>query len=100
MQVVCKLDLFHSSNTVLYIIKGYKLSISDGVFDIIKRPLLYKEHHLQWRIQEFQNEGGGGSGAVELLGSGDCFDVPSHIPIPCAFIVRVENKIHIVNIAY
>ena len=30
--------------------------------------------------------------------SDDCFDVPSHIPY--AFVVSVENKIHIVNIAY
>ena len=27
----------------------------------------------------------------------DCFDAPSHIPY--AFVMRVENKIHIVNIA-
>ena len=32
----------------------------------------------QWRIQELQNQGRG-PGAVEFLGSGDCFDAPSHI---------------------
>ena len=32
-----------------------------------------------------------------LFRSGDCFDAPSHTPY--AFVVRVENKIHIVNIA-
>ena len=37
-------------------------------------------------------------GALELLGSGDCFDVSSHIPF--AFVLRVENKIHIVNISF
>ena len=40
---------------------------------------------------------GHGPGAVEFLGSGDCFDAPSHIPN--VFVVRVVNKIHIVNIA-
>ena len=32
----------------------------------------------QWRVQEFQNQGRG-PGAVEFLGSGDCFDALSHI---------------------
>ena len=36
-------------------------------------------------------------GAVQLR-SGECFDAPSHIFY--AFIRRVENKVHIVNIAY
>ena len=31
-----------------------------------------------------------------FLRSGDCFDAP-YIHIPYALIVRVENKIHIVN---
>ena len=34
---------------------------------------------VQWQIKEFQNRGSGPS-TVELLGSRDCFDVPSHIP--------------------
>ena len=38
-----------------------------------------------------------GPEAVEFLGSWDCFDATLHIPY--IFIVRVENKIHIVNIA-
>ena len=54
----------------------------------------FKSTH--WRIQEFHNQGHG-PGAVEFLGSGDCFDAPSHIPN--VFVVRVVNKIHIVNIA-
>ena len=35
----------------------------------------------QWRIQEFQNWGGGGlfPGTLEILGSGDSFDTPSMI---------------------
>ena len=49
----------------------------------------------QWRIQEFQNQGRG-SGTVEFLVSWDCFDALSHIPN--VFVVRVVNKIHIVNI--
>ena len=38
-----------------------------------------------------------GPEAVEFLGSWDCFDATLHIPY--IFIVRVENKIHIVNIS-
>ena len=33
--------------------------------------------------------GGGGPGAVESLGSGDCFDTHQHIPY--IFLVGVEN---------
>ena len=41
---------------------------------------------------------GGGLGTVRYLRSEDCYDSgPSHIPY--AFVVEVENKIHIVNIA-
>ena len=39
---------------------------------------------------------GGSYGAVEFLGSRDCFDVPSHTPYD--IVGRVENKLHIVNI--
>lgn len=42
----------------------------------------------QWWIQELQKW------AVEFIGSGDCFDAQSQTP----FFVRVECKIHIVNI--
>ena len=45
----------------------------------------------QWRMQEFQNHGRG-PGAVELLGSGDCFH-------SFTYVVRVGYKIHNVNIA-
>ena len=38
-----------------------------------------------------QNQGRGSS-EVEFLGSGDCFDAPSHIPY--VFIVGMENEIH------
>ena len=41
--------------------------------------------------------GGGCPGAVLFLRSGDCFDAPSHISYD--FVVSVENKVHIVNIA-
>ena len=41
---------------------------------------------------------GHGPSMVEFLGFGDCFDVPSHIPN--VFVVRVGNKIRIVNIAF
>ena len=51
---------------------------------------------VNWRIQEFKNQGRG-PGAVEFLGPGDWFDAPSHISN--VFVVRVANKIHIVNIA-
>ena len=40
--------------------------------------------------------GGCGPGPIELLGSGDCFDAPSHILY--VFVLSVENEIHIVNI--
>ena len=40
---------------------------------------------------EFQNQG------LEFLGSGNCFDAPSHIPN--VSVVRVGNNIHIVSIA-
>ena len=49
------------------------------------------------RIQEFKNRGGGRSLRGIILRYEDCFDAPSQIPN--AFVVRVENKIHIVNIA-
>ena len=45
----------------------------------------------QERIHEFQNQG------LEFLGSGNCFDAPSHIPN--VSVVRVGNNIHIVSIA-
>ena len=46
--------------------------------------------------QEFKNRGRG-PGAAQFLRSEDCFNALSHIPF--AFVMRVENKIHIVNIA-
>ena len=52
--------------------------------------------NMQGPIQEFHNRGRG-PGAVEFMGSGDCFDWPSHIPY--CVVVRLENNIHIVNIA-
>ena len=62
-----------------------------------KTPLfLFISTNEQWWIQEFQNQERGSS-AVEFLGTGDCFDVPSNTPN--IFVVRVGNKIHIVNIA-
>ena len=39
--------------------------------------------------------GGGCPGAVELSGSGDCFDVPLYILY--VFVGRIENEIHIVK---
>ena len=45
----------------------------------------------QERIHEFQNQG------LEFLGSGNCFDAPSHIPN--VSVVRVGNNIHIVSTA-
>ena len=36
-------------------------------------------------------------GAVSFFRSENCFDAPSHIPY--VFVVRAENKMHIVNIA-
>ena len=59
-------------------------------FESIYLYLLDLNPH-QWRIQEFKNRG-----ALYCFSSEDCFDAPSHIPY--AFVVRVENKIHIVNI--
>ena len=50
-------------------------------------------HVSQWRNQEFQKRGPGPD-AVEL--SWDCFDAPSQTSH--ALVVRVENKIHIVEI--
>ena len=47
---------------------------------------------MQWRIQEFQN-GGGGPFRFRI-----CFDAPSHIPY--VFVARVVDKIHNVNIVY
>ena len=37
-----------------------------------------------------------GPDAAYFFRSGDCFDAPSHIPYD--FVVREENKVHIVNI--
>ena len=50
---------------------------------------------VQGRIQEFQNRGAR-SRRGRILGSGVCFDVPSHIPY--VFVVSVVDNIHIVNI--
>ena len=50
-------------------------------------------HHLQWRIQEFQNGGRGVPGALEFLGLG--FVLMSYV-----FVARVVNKIHNLNIVY
>ena len=38
------------------------------------------------------------AGVVEFFGSWFCFDAPSYIPY--VFWARIQNKIHIVNIAY
>ena len=46
--------------------------------------------------QEFKNRGRG-PGAAQFLRSEDCFNALSYIPY--AFVMRVENKIQIVNIA-
>ena len=56
--------------------------------------------------RNFKNGGGGGGGGggrgggggvlqrvIEFLESEKCFDAPQHIP--CDFVVRVENKIHV-----
>ena len=51
---------------------------------------------MQWRIQEFKNRGARSRRGI-ILRPGDCFDAPSHIPY--AFVLKVENKIHIVIIA-
>ena len=56
---------------------------------------MYGIHIYQWRIQEFQN-GGGGRGRI--FRSWVCFDAPSHIPY--VFVARAVNKIHNVNIVY
>ena len=50
-----------------------------------------------WQIQEFQNWGRG-PGAVEFLGSEICFDASFKHTL-CSG-VRVENKVHIVNIVW
>ena len=42
------------------------------------------------------SKSGCGHGAVEFLGSRDCFDVPSHTPYD--IVARVENELHIVKI--
>ena len=42
--------------------------------------------------------GGGGPGAIELLGSGDCCVDPLHIPY--IFVARVKKYIYMINIAY
>ena len=49
--------------------------------------------------------GGGGGGSdgsseVEILESWDCSDAHDHIAYTLCFVVRSENEIHIVNIAY
>ena len=49
----------------------------------------------QWRIQEFQNQGAQ-SIRGRILRSEICFEAKS--PIPYILVVRVVNKIHIINI--
>ena len=54
--------------------------------------------HMQFTVVDPGiSEPGGHPGVAEFFGSWDCFDAPSHIPY--AFVVRVENKIDIINIA-
>ena len=73
--------------------------------DNTRRPLINQHllpsvcqwtwHYLQWRIR------GGGRGPCwlgRILRSGVCFDTSSHKPY--VFVVRVVNKIHIVNIVF
>ena len=42
--------------------------------------------------------GGSSPEAVEFMGSVNCYDAPSHTPH--VLVVRVENKIHTVHIAF
>ena len=51
----------------------------------------------QRRIQEFQNWGAQ-SRRGRIPKSGGCFEAPSHIPY--VLVVRVVNKIHIINIVF
>ena len=51
----------------------------------------------QWRIQKFKNLGAQSRRSI-IFRSGDCLDPPLHIPYD--FVMRVENKIHIVIIAF
>ena len=61
--------------------------------------VLVKGHdHIQARIQEFQNGGGGArSRRGRILRSKVCFDASLHIPY--VFVRRVVNNIHILNTA-
>ena len=49
----------------------------------------------QWRIQEFQHRGAR-SRRGRILKSWVCFEAPLHMPY--VFVVRVVNKLHVVNI--
>ena len=49
----------------------------------------------QWRIQEFQHRGAR-SLRGRILKSWVCFEAPLHMPY--VFVVRVVNKLHVVNI--
>ena len=80
------------------------LSIHNWCYQSTDIPYLY--HHwriktqvyssnIQWRIKEFQNWGAQFRRS-RILRSGVCFDASSHIPF--VFVVRVVNKVHIVNI--
>ena len=53
----------------------------------------------QWRIQKFQNQGAWSRRGINSLGLGIVLiNAPQRIPY--AFVVRVENRIHTVHVAY
>ena len=63
------------------------------------RGLIVISPSVSWADPEISKGGGGvGSRRGRILGSGICFDAPSHIPY--VFVARVVNKIYNVYIVY
>ena len=81
------------NNTNHYMGVG-KILFKDMALKLVMRLILVMEN--QWRIKEFQNRGAR-SRCGRLLGVWECFDALSHIFY--VFVVRVEDKIDIVNTA-
>ena len=94
----CQISYFFANFYKLPTNNFYKYTIKCDVIQLMKYvAVCYNDIlNIQWRIQEFLNRGARFR-RLEFVGSGDCFDVPSHITYH--FVLMADIKRHIVKIA-
>ena len=75
----CHYIFIENFKSLYNIIFFYKCTVKCDTIQLMKYIAVSYNDILNIKIKEFQNRGSG-SGVVKLLGSRNCFDVPSHIP--------------------